>query len=194
MRALIFLPTLLLMLSSTLYPMQARGSAPDAEGWPFNSIYVELRDKIHTRKAEYGDTFDARLTRDLYKGDFLIAEAGSPVKGTVLEAIGGQRKPQRRRAELEITLTEIEIDDEWVPLESNTLKFKTKRDFSAVKVGSGLALGALIGGFRGAAVGGLAGLGWAVLTSDKHIKLKKGSELEFSLRKGRRLKQREKVR
>jgi len=186
MRTLFFLPTLLLSLSMVWPAPQARAAAP--ESWPFTSIHIELRDKLHTRKAEHGDTFEGRLTRDLYKGDFLIAQAGSEVRGVVLESQGGRRNPQQKRAELEISLTEIEVDGTWIPLHSNTLKFKTKRDYSALKVGSGMALGAFLGGFRGAAAGGLAGLGWAVLTRDKHIKLKKGTELEFSMRKGGQLR------
>lgn len=183
----ILLTTTLLWLLLLGWAMPAAQAEPALE-WPFTKIHIELRDKLHTRKADWGDTFEARLTRDLYKGDFLIAPAGSRVRGEVIEAVGGRRNPQQNRAELEITLTELEVDGEWLPLHSNTLHFKTKRNHSALKVGSGIALGALIGGFRGAAVGGLAGTGWAVLTHDRHIKLKKGTELEFTLRKGGKLK------
>lgn len=186
MRALFVLPSLFLILLTGWSIPQTQAAAP--KGWPYTSIHLELRDKLHTRKVEHGDSFDARLTRDLYKGDFLIAPEGSKVRGEVLEAQGGRRNPQHKRAELEITLTEIEVDGTWIPLHSNTLKFKTKRNYSALKVGSGMALGAFLGGFKGAAAGGLAGLGWAVLTHDKHIKLKKGTELEFSMRKGGQLK------
>ncbi len=186
MRAIFVLPSLFLILLTGWMVTPTQAAAP--EGWPFTSIYLELRDKLHTRKVEHGDSFDARLTRDLYNGDFLIAPAGSKVCGVVLEAQGGRDNPQHKRAELEITLSEIEVDGTWLPLHSNTLKFKTKRNYSVLKVGSGMALGALLGGFKGAAAGGLVGLGWAVLTRDKHIKLKKGTELEFAMRKGGQLK------
>jgi hypothetical protein len=186
MRPTLFFATILWTLVTAVSLPQAQ--AGHSLDWPYSSIHIELRDKLSTRRVEGDETFDAKLTRDLYKGDFLIAPAGSKLRGRVVDAQGGQRKPQRQRAELEITLTEIEIEGEWVPLHSNTLTFKSKRNYSAVKVGSGIALGALVAGFKGAAIGGLTGVGWAVLTNDKHIKLKKGVELEFSLRQGGRLK------
>lgn len=173
------------ILAGTLTPTFAasHGGKPSA-----NRIHVEIRDKVTTRKADTGDEFDARLTHDLYAGKQLIAPAGTYVRGEVIMVQDGQRGPQKQRAELEVVLTEIKIDGEWYPLEVKPLEFKAKRNHSVAKVGAGAAVGALVGGVRGAATGGVLGAGWAVMSRGKHVKLKRGTELTFKLRKVGKLK------
>ncbi len=155
---------------------------------PWTDIHISMRDKLTTKRSEQGDTFEAELASDLIRRGYLIAPKGTPVKGRVLHLQEGQRKPQEIRAEIELTLTHIEIEDEWVSLETRSLMLQTERNFSGLKVGGATAVGAGIFGFKGAAVGSLIGLGWAVITNDQQIRIRRRAELILRLRRAGKLK------
>jgi len=146
-------------------------------------LSIELRDKVTTRKADAGDYFDARLASDLVHRGQIIAKAGTPVRGEVIFTQSGQRKYQKRRAEMTLILTDMKVNGVWVPLETKELTLKGRHKTGAVKVAGGVALGTWLGGLRGAAKGGLLGLGYAALTPDKHIVLRKGTQLDFRVKK-----------
>ena len=172
----------IVLFAMMIAPTQASGIFPFPNGGKAD-MSIELRDKVTTRKADAGDYFDARLAADLVHRGQIIAKAGTPVRGEVIFTQSGQRKYQKRRAEMTLVLTDMKVNGVWVPLETKELTLKGRHKTGAVKVAGGVALGTWLGGIKGAAKGGLLGLGYAALTPDKHIVLRKGTQLDFRVKK-----------
>lgn len=162
---------------------------PEADHWQWGTqVHIELRDRLTTRRDERGESFDAVLASDLYHRHRLIARAGTRVRGLIVHLQEGQQRPQKIRAEMNLVLNEINIDGQWIPMSTKAVRLQSSRDFTALKVlGPTVAGGALLG-LKGAAAGSLLGLGWAVITKDRQIVLRRKTQLQFRVQRPGRLR------
>ncbi len=151
-------------------------------------LSIELREKLTTRKTEQGEEFEAVLAEDWYQGKRLVAREGSRIRGKVTHLQEGQRKPQPLRAEMKLTLTEIKVNGTWTPMETKPIFLHTEKNFTALKVVGPAAAGTFLAGAKGAAAGTLIGLGWAMITKDRQIVLRKKTELQFKVRRPGKLR------
>ncbi len=151
-------------------------------------VEIRLKDRLTTRRDEMGETFEAELVDDLYHRRGLIAPAGSRVRGEITHLQEGQRRPEEQRAEMELRLTEIRVDGHWYPIQSQSLMFQTDRNFTGLKIMTPAMAGLALGGLKGGAAGSLIGLGWAVITKDRQIVLRRNTELEFRLKRPGKLR------
>ncbi|MEM9985076.1 MAG: hypothetical protein AAF804_08260 [Bacteroidota bacterium] len=151
-------------------------------------LTIELREKLTTRKTEQGEEFEAILTQDWYQGKRLIAPKDSRVRGKVIHLQEGQERPQAIRAEMELVLTEIKVDRTWHPMETKPVFLHTEKNFTALKVIGPAAAGTFLAGVKGAAAGTLIGVGWALITKDRQIVLRKKTQLQFKVKRAGKLR------
>ena len=152
-------------------------------------LTVRLNQSVGSRSSSTGDTFTATVAEPITVGDKVAIPKGAEVTGTVAEAV--PRGKFKGAARLVLALNSVSVDGKSYPVEaalSRSMKGKGKR--TAVAIGGGAALGALIGGIAGggkgaaigAAAGGGAGTAGAALTGNKDIVLPAESALSFELR------------
>jgi hypothetical protein len=85
--------------------------------WSGTPLIVKLNSAISTNHAAKGDYFWATLEKPIVRDGFIIADAGSPVKGEIIEAKHGG--VFRRSADLRLVLIELHTTDkQTVPIES----------------------------------------------------------------------------
>lgn len=152
-------------------------------------IVIRLGETISSKRNNSGDAFSGTVAEPVtVNGQTLIPE-GSGATGTVADA-----KPLGRfkgGAVLRIVLNSVSVNGKNYKVETeavqHSLKGKGKR--SAVAIGGGAGLGALIGGIagggKGAAIGAAAGAGagtaGAAFTGNKDIVLPAESAVSFKL-------------
>lgn len=152
-------------------------------------VSVRLGQTVSTKSSNSGDQFTATLAEPLVVGDQTIADTGARATGTVVEAVPlGKFKGG---AKLRLSLDALTINGKRYPLQTSSVaragKSKGKR--SAVAIGGGAGLGALIGGIAGggkgaaigALVGGGAGTAGAAYTGNKDLVMPAETVLSFKL-------------
>ncbi len=156
-----------------------------------SNIVVRLTESLDSDVNTTGDQFQAILDQDLLDNGRVLATAGSPVTGRLVDV----RKSGRvsGRARMLLTLSEIRIGGVTYQLETNTITVEAgsgaKKD--ATIIGGGTALGALIGalagGGKGAAIGAAtgagAGTGFVLLTPGKDVKFEPEQRFNFVLQR-----------
>jgi hypothetical protein len=153
------------------------------------SIRVRLDSDLGSKISNPGDTFTATVADDVMKGGDVIIAKGARAEGTVVDA-----KPLGKfkgGAALVVKLDRVSSRWGSYPVETSSISQaqngKGKR--SAIMVGGGAGLGALIGGLagggKGAAIGALAGGGagtaGSAFTGNKQIVLPAETLLTFKL-------------
>ncbi len=148
-------------------------------------LTVRLGESVGSKISQPGQAFSASLAKAVVIGNDVAIPEGAAASGTVVDA-----KPLGKfkgGAVLSLKLTSVAD----MPIETSALvraeKGKGKR--TAVAVGGGGALGAIIGGIagggKGAAIGALAGAGagtaGAAFTGNKDIVLPAESAVSFKL-------------
>jgi len=152
-------------------------------------ITVRLGETISTKTAKAGDSFTGTVAEPVSEGGKVVIPEGSSAEGTVADAKGmGHFKGG---ALLKIVLTSITVkgNNYQVQASANSHFAKGKGKRSAVMIGGGAGLGALIGGLagggKGAAIGAAAGAGagtaGAAFTGNKEIVLPAESAVSFKL-------------
>ncbi len=132
-----------------------------AEG---TELKVRTTNALSTESHKSGDTFTATLEEPLSDGNWVIAEKGAKIEGTVVEAEKGGRVESRAR--LAVRLTQVQTSDgQTVEVATNSVtrqaKSTKKDDATKVGIGAGIgaAIGAIAGGGKGAAIGAATGAG-----------------------------------
>ena len=159
-------------------------------------LTVRLGQAVGSKISQPGESFTASLASAVEVNGETAIPAGAQASGTVVDA-----KPLGRfkgGAVLSLRLTSIHVHGTNREVETSavvrTLKGKGKR--TAVMVGGGAGLGALIGGLagggKGAGIGALAGAGagtaGTAFTGNKEIVLPAESALSFKLERSLEVK------
>lgn len=152
-------------------------------------ITVRLGSTISTKTAHAGDNFTGTVAEPISVNGQEVIPSGANASGTVTDAKGmGHFKGG---ALLAITLNSVEIKGNSYQVQTSasahSISGKGKR--SAVAIGGGAGLGALIGGLAGggkgaaigAGVGAGAGTAGAAFTGNKEIVLPAESAVSFKL-------------
>ncbi len=153
-------------------------------------IRVRLDSDLGSKISQPGDSFSATVADDVLSSDGqVIIPRGSRAEGTVIEA----RALGRFKGEALLAVQLDRVHTQWgsYPVRTSTIdkveKGKGKR--SALMIGGGAGLGALIGGLtgggKGALIGGLvgggAGTAGSAFTGNKQIVLPAETLLTFHL-------------
>ncbi|MGH9670471.1 MAG: hypothetical protein ACRD3A_10205 [Terriglobales bacterium] len=154
-------------------------------------LTVRLKQAVGSKISNTGDSFEASLADPVSVDGKVVIPEGSDVMGTVVDA-----KPLGRfkgGAVLQITLNSVTVKGSKYDIETNssTRAMKGKGKRTAIMVGGGAGLGAIIGavagGGKGAAIGAAAGAGagtaGAAFTGNKNITLPAETLVEFKLLK-----------
>ena len=152
-------------------------------------IVIRLGETISSKRNNSGDSFSGTVAQPVSVNGRVVIPQGATAAGTVTEA-----KPLGRfkgGAVLRIVLNSVNVNGKNYNIETaaitRTLKGKGKR--TAVAIGGGAGLGAIIGGIagggKGAAIGAVAGAGagtaGAAFTGNKDIVLPAERAISFRL-------------
>ncbi len=152
-------------------------------------LTVRLGQAVGSKISNNGDTFPATLAEPVVAGGRTVIPADAEAEGTVVQAAPLGRF--KGGAVLRVALTSVTVNGTPRQVQtaavSQSVKGKGKR--SAVLIGGGAGLGALIGGLagggKGAAIGAIAGAGagtaGTAFTGNKDIVLPAESTLSFKL-------------
>lgn len=144
-------------------------------------IAVTLEDKIPVERDRIGDTFDARVERDVLVGGEVAIPAGAPARVKLVES-------SERSNAASLRLSEIEVNGEMRQVEVSDARADTERsgmstgERTAVGAAAGAVVGAVtgVGVLEGAVVGAGGGLAWGLL-SDRGREIDDGTTLRFEL-------------
>ena len=165
-------------------PESAAASVPAGE-----HIVIRLGNTLSSKGNNPGDSFSGTVAQPVSANGKVVIPEGAEASGTVADA-----KPLGRfkgGALLRIVLDSVTVNGKTYKVEtaavSRSMKGKGKR--SAVAIGGGAGLGALIGGLagggKGAAIGAAAGAGagtaGAAFTGNKDIVLPAETAVSFKL-------------
>jgi hypothetical protein len=152
-------------------------------------IVIRLGETLSSKRNNSGDSFSGTVAEPVTVDGTTVIPQGATATGTVADAKAlGKFKGG---AVLRVVLNQISVNGKNYPIQTEavtkSLKGKGKR--SAVAIGGGAGLGALIGGLagggKGAAIGAAAGAGagtaGAAFTGNKDIVLPAESTLSFKL-------------
>lgn len=152
-------------------------------------LLVRLDQPLGSKISQAGEPFSATLPRAVTVGGEPVIPAGTAVSGTVLDA-----KPLGRfagGAALQLRLTSLKLNGSNIDIETSSHNFvaKGKGKRTAVMIGGGSGLGALIGGLAGggkgaligAAAGAGAGTAGTAFTGNKEVVLPVESTVSFTL-------------
>ena len=155
-------------------------------------LSVELLDGVSSGGSSPGDTFQARVNKDVVVEGTIVVPAGATVTGTVTQARG--LKKIGGKAILGLQFNSVELPSGEAPIQAAYYRegrSETKRD--AATIGGAAAGGALLGRVLGhdhdgkdtavgAIVGGAAGTAIAAGTKGEEINLPSGTQLTLHLR------------
>jgi cytoskeletal protein RodZ len=153
-------------------------------------LTVRIDETLSTNTNYTGDTFRATLESPIIRDGYIIADRGSKVLGTIVNA----QKAGRMSGVPELTLALKEInttDHQQVQIETNTISRSgpSSTGENAAKMAGGAAIGAIIGAIAGggkgaaigAGVGGAAGTGAVFASHTKPAVIEAESQLTFRL-------------
>jgi len=152
-------------------------------------LTVRLGNSLSTKSSRAGDTFTGTIAEPVSVDGKTVIPDGAEATGSVTDSQGmGHFKGG---ALLRIVLTSVTVKGQSIPVETsaNSHSEKGKGKRSAVVIGGGAGLGALVGalagGGKGAAIGAAAGAGagtaGAAFTGNKEIVLPAESAVSFKL-------------
>jgi hypothetical protein len=146
-------------------------------------IPVTLDEDIPVESDRVGDTFEARVTRDVKVDGEVVIVAGSPAEVKLVRA------PDNAEAAT-LRLTKVHVDGDMRRVSTDVAKADTDRAGlnTAEKTAVGAAAGAIVGAvtgagvLEGAIVGAGGGLAWGLLDKSGR-EVKDDTPLRFSLEK-----------
>jgi hypothetical protein len=146
-------------------------------------IPVTLDEDIPIESDRVGDTFEARVTRDVKVDGEVVIVAGSPAEVKLVRA------PDNAEAAT-LRLTKVHVDGDMRRVSTDVAKADTDRDGlgTAEKTAVGAVAGAVVGAvtgvgvLEGVIVGAGGGLAWGLL-DESGRQVKDDTPLRFSLEK-----------
>ena len=152
-------------------------------------LTVRTKESLGSKISSSGQTFTASVATPVQVDGKTIISEGSAASGTVVEAVPLGRF--KGGARLSLRLNSVSVGGHSYSIETASLgrSIKGKGKRTAVLVGGGAGVGALIGGLagggKGAAIGAVAGAGaggaGAAFTGGKEIVMPAESALSFKL-------------
>ncbi len=142
-------------------------------------LLVRLAEGINSGEDGPGSRFIAILEANLEVNGDVLARRGSKVYGRLAYARRGGRA--FGKAELQLELTDIVIDDHRYPIITDEYEIQGRSQGTAKKTFGGAVLGALIDGSDGAKKGAAAGLGLSLLSKGKQVSISSGTLIDFRL-------------
>ncbi len=150
------------------------------------TILMRMGQTLDTKDAQDGQTFSGTLATNLAAQGYVVAFAGTPVYGQVIEAKSAGRGTGT--SQLKIQLTQIVINGNAVPITTSVFdsqgKSSTKR--SARRLFGGAGLGAAIGAIAGdagmgAAIGAVSGAALSVVQKGDQVQIPVEAQVSFNL-------------
>jgi hypothetical protein len=161
-------------------------------------IRVRMEDKISSKDARVGDTFETTIVDPIYARGVEVVPAASKIRGKVISVKRAERKsqagsisvaftslqlPSGRSYAINGSLTELSGDDSNSDNEG-TVSGKSSKKRNVVFIGggaaTGAAIGAIAGGGKGAGIGAGIGAGLgvagALLSKGKEAEVEPGTE------------------
>ncbi len=152
-------------------------------------IVVRLNQSVGSKISNSGDNFSATVTEPVTINNQVVIPSGASASGTVADAKALGRF--KGGAVLRLVLDSVTVDGKTLKVQTQAASYahKGKGKRSAVAIGGGAGLGALIGGLagggKGAAIGAAAGAGagtaGAAFTGNKDIVLPAETAVSFKL-------------
>jgi len=134
--------------------------APDLVIEYDSALLVSIADSISSETAKSGDSWQGTIAKAVEVGDRIAIPAGSPVRGTVLEAKPAQAGT---RAMLHLQVTWVDVNGRTYAMigtqDPIVAASPRARNLGAIagSAAAGALIGSAIGGGKGAAVGGAIG-------------------------------------
>jgi hypothetical protein len=152
-------------------------------------ITVRTKESLGSKISSPGQTFTASVATAVQADGKTVIPEGSSASGTVVDAVPLGRFKGGARLSLRLNSVSVGGHDYSITTASLGRSIKGKGKRSAVMVGGGAGVGALIGGLagggKGAAIGAVAGAGaggaGAAFTGSKEIVMPAESALSFKL-------------
>ena len=144
-------------------------------------VMVKTSTAVDTNKHSTGHRFTARLEADLVANNVVIAKRGSTVYGIIAEAKKSGRA--RGNASLELTFTDIMINNQMTPILTTGVKAVTESTgkSTVARTARLAAVGGLANGSKGAKNAAKVGVGVSLLSGGNSINIPAGTLLEFQL-------------
>lgn len=144
-------------------------------------IPVTLNEDVAIARDHFGDTFDAKVARDVVVKGKVVIPAGAPAKVKLVES-------SEKANAATVRLSDVEVNGEMRDVTSSDARADTEKSGlntgqkTAVGAAAGAVVGAVTGAgvLEGAIVGAGGGLAWGLLT-DQGRKIDDGTTLRFEL-------------
>jgi len=144
------------------------------------SLMIRMNEGVSS-KTRAGTRFSGRLEGDLVANGQVVAPSGSQVFGQV--GASNQAGRLAGRSTLQITLTEIMINNQRVPIVTTSVseRGKSSTGRTARRAALGAGIGAIAGGGSGAGKGAAIGAGTNVLSRGETLSFPAGGLAGFRL-------------
>jgi len=144
-------------------------------------IPVTLTEDVPIDRDHFGDTFDAKVTRDVVSKGKVVIPAGAPAKVKLVES-------SEKANAATVRLSDVQVNGEMRDVTGSDARADTEKsglstgEKAAVGAAAGAVVGAVTGAglLEGAVVGAGGGLAWGLLT-DRGRKIDDGTTLRFEL-------------
>ena len=148
---------------------------------PGTNIPVTLKEDVPIERDRFGDTFDAKVARDVVVNGKVVIPAGAPAKVKLVESSEKAHAATVRLSDVQVNgeMRDVTGSDAQADTEKSGLSTGEK---TAVGAAAGAVVGAVTGAgvLEGAVVGAGGGLAWGLL-SDRGNKIDDGTTLKFEL-------------
>ena len=148
---------------------------------PGTDIPVTLSEDVTIKRDHFGDTFDAKVARDVVVKGKVVIPAGAPAKVKLVESSEKANAATVRLSDVQVngSMQDVTSSDARADTEKSGLNTGQK---TAVGAAAGAVVGAVTGAgvLEGAVVGAGGGLAWGLLT-DQGRKIDDGTTLRFEL-------------
>ncbi len=153
------------------------------------TIPIRITESLSSQTAQNGQPFNGVVTHEIVRNGFVVIPAGSAVTGRVVDAKDAGHF--KGHSALSIQLTAVRRHGSLIDISTDaySVEGKNRGTNSAVKVGGGAAVGAVLGGLfgggKGAGIGALAGGGGGAavqgLTRGQQVSIPSESVISFRL-------------
>lgn len=175
------LPAAVIGIGITAAVLLGRAGETKTVTIPDGAVLVgALQQTVSTDRSTVGDHIALRTVVPVV-GNETTLPSGLTLRGVVTHVKGGGRIAGA--PELAFHFTDLEVDGEAYQISTEPFEVKGKSDSreSALEIGGGAVVGAVLRGVKGAVVGAALGTGVAVATKGDQLALAEGQRLRIRL-------------